>query len=312
MQFRSNPAGLRGSIAPVMTPFTSDGDVDLDAVRRMVRWQLKNGTNGISVGGSTGEPTALTIAERIDIMRAVAETTDDQVAFVPGTGSAKLDETLELTGAARDLGADAVLVVTPYYARPTQAGLIEWYSAVAREYPDLPIILYNVPFRAAVDVDPATVKTLMGMHDNIVGIKETTKDFEHVSRVIATCGRDVLVWCGIELLCLPTLALGGTGLISAAANIAPGAVAELAAAWDAGDRERALELHYGLHPLVDLLFLETNPAPGKWLLHRIGMLDSPYCRPPLAPMRPESVEKCIALYEQARELVPPALDPEDR
>ncbi len=310
MRFRSDPAALRGSIAPVVTPFTHDGDVDLAAVRRLVRWQLANGSNGISVGGSTGEPTALTVDERIAIMRAVAEETGDRVPFVPGTGSAKLDETLALTAAARDLGADAVLVVTPYYARPTQDGLVDWYGRVAAEFPDLPIVLYNVPFRAAVEVAPETLLRLRRAHANVVGIKETTKDFEHVSRVIATCGRDVLVWCGIELLCLPTLALGGTGLISAAANIAPGAVAELAAAWDRGDRERALELHYALHPLVDLLFLETNPAPAKWLLHRIGMLDAPTCRPPLAPLRPESEARVLALYEEARDLVPAPL-PED-
>ena len=144
--------------------------------------------------------------------------------FVPGTGSAKLDETLELTAAAADAGADAVLIITPYYARPTQEGLFAWYSAVASEFPGLPVIAYNVPSRTAVDIAPETVARLRRKHHNIVGVKETTRDFEHFSRVLHVAGRDTLVWSGIELLCLPLLALGGAGFVSATANLAPRAV----------------------------------------------------------------------------------------
>src|SRR5690606_37588218 len=131
VKFRSDPARIRGSIAPVVAPFTDEGELDLESLRGLVRWQLESGSHGISVGGSTGEPAAQTIAERAAAIRAVAEVVDDAVPFVPGTGSAKLDETLELTAAARDAGADAALVITPYYARPTQDALHTWYATIA-------------------------------------------------------------------------------------------------------------------------------------------------------------------------------------
>jgi 4-hydroxy-tetrahydrodipicolinate synthase len=281
MRFRSDPQAIRGSIAPLMTPFAADGAVDHDGLKNLVRWQLASGTHGISIGGSTGEPGSQTIAERAEAIRTVAAEVDDEVPFVPGTGSAKLDETLELTAAARDAGIDAALVITPYYARPTQDALFVWYRTVCNEFPDLPIVAYNVPSRTAVDLAPPTVARLFRSCDNFVGIKETTKDFEHFSRVLHLCGRELLVWSGIELLCLPLLALGGAGFVSATANIAPVACAEMYTAWQAGDHERAREIHYGLHPLVDLLFVETNPAPGKWVLEQRGLIASGHVRPPL-------------------------------
>jgi 4-hydroxy-tetrahydrodipicolinate synthase len=253
MRFRSDPQAIRGSIAPLMTPFTAGGAVDHDGLRNLVRWQLASGSHGISIGGSTGEPGSQTVAERAEAIRTVAAEVGDRVPFVPGTGSAKLDETLELTAAARDAGIDAALVA------------------------------YNVPSRTAVDLAPETVAKLHRSCDNFVGIKETTKDFEHFSRVLHLCGRELLVWSGIELLCLPLLALGGAGFVSATANIAPAACAEMYTAWQSGDHERAREIHYGLHPLVDLLFVETNPAPGKWVLEQRGLIASGHVRPPLIP-----------------------------
>jgi 4-hydroxy-tetrahydrodipicolinate synthase len=265
----------------VVTPFTADGAVDHDSLRRLVRWQIDSGSHGISLGGSTGEPSAQTVAERIAAMQVVAAEIGDRVPFLPGTGSAKLDETLELTEAAVAAGADAALVITPYYSRPTQDGLVEWYSAVARTFPDMPIVLYNVPVRTAVDVAPETVARLRRAHANIVGVKETTKDFEHFSRVLQVCGRDTLVWSGIELLCLPLLTLGGIGFVSAVTNLAPSAVASMYDLYVAGDTEKALDIHYGLHPLVDLMFVETNPAPIKDMLARAGYISSGHVRPPL-------------------------------
>ncbi|WP_030660439.1 4-hydroxy-tetrahydrodipicolinate synthase [Streptomyces cellulosae] len=281
MKFRSDPSTIRGSIAPVVTPFTADGAVDHDSLRALIRFQLESGSHGISLGGSTGEPSAQSVAERIVGMRTAVEEIGDRVPFLPGTGSHKLDETLEMTAAARELGADAALVITPYYARPTQEALYTWYATVAREFPDLPIVAYNVPSRTAVDIAPETVKRLFCDVDNFVGVKETTKDFEHFSRVLHACGRSLLVWSGIELLCLPLLALGGAGFVSAVANLAPTAVARMYELWEAGEFEAARDLHYRLHPLVDLLFVETNPAPAKWVLAQQGRISSPYVRPPL-------------------------------
>jgi 4-hydroxy-tetrahydrodipicolinate synthase len=279
--YRTRPQEMTGSIAPVVTPFTADGEVDHASLANLVHWQIAQGSNGISIGGSTGEPSAQTIDERAAAVRTVVEAVAGRVPVVPGTGSAKLDETIRLTGAAYDAGVDAALIITPYYARPTQEALYVWYRTVAAEYPDLPIIAYNVPSRTAVEIASTTVARLFRDVPNFVGIKETTKDFEHFSRVFAACGRDLLVWSGIELLCLPLLALGGTGFVSATANIAPRATALMYQLYVKGDHDAARDIHYGLHPLVDLLFVETNPAPVKWVLAHRGLIRSGHVRPPL-------------------------------
>ncbi|MBB5939327.1 4-hydroxy-tetrahydrodipicolinate synthase [Streptomyces zagrosensis] len=302
MKFRTDPATIRGSIAPVVTPFTADGAVDHDSLRGLVRWQLESGSHGISLGGSTGEPSAQTVAERIAAMRTAVDEIGDRVPFLPGTGSHKLDETLELTSAARDMGADAALVITPYYARPTQEALYQWYATVAREFPDLPLVAYNVPSRTAVDIAPHTVRRLFTDFDNFVGVKETTKDFEHFSRVLHACGRELLVWSGIELLCLPLLALGGAGFVSAVANLAPTAVARMYELWEAGEFDAARELHYRLHPLVDLLFVETNPAPVKWVLEQQGRITSGHVRPPLVSPSKDALARIRVLLAEGDDL----------
>lgn len=304
MRFRSDPARLRGAFTALVTPFADDEELDLAGLKSLCQWQLENGAHGLSIGGSTGEPGVMSVEERIAAMRVVAGATADRVPFLPGTGSLKLAETLELTSAARDLGADLALIVTPYYARPTQDGLYQWYARIAGEFPDLPIAVYNVPIRTSVEITPDTVYRLRRDHDNIVGIKETTKDFEHFSRVYHRCGRDFLMWSGIELLCLPLLALGGTGFISALSNLAPSAVATMYEHYRDGRHEAAIDLHYRLHPLVDLLFVETNPAPAKWLLAELGVLPSPAVRPPLVLPSLEAQNTIATLYGQARDLVP--------
>jgi 4-hydroxy-tetrahydrodipicolinate synthase len=282
--FAANPAAIRGAITPLITPFHADGSIDFEAIPRLIEWQLEQGTHGISVGGSTGEPTSQTIGERIAVMRAAAEAIDGRCPLLPGTGSALMAETLELTAEAQQLGAAGALVVTPYYARPQQQGLFDWYARVANEFPDMPLLVYNVPIRAAVEIAPATVGRLRRAHPNIVGIKETTKDFEHVSYVLDVCGSDFIALSGIELLCYPMLCLGGRGHLSCVGNFAPRPVAELYDAFEAGDHDRARRLHYDLHALVDAAFAETNPAPAKWVMERLGLLGSGLAREPLAPL----------------------------
>jgi 4-hydroxy-tetrahydrodipicolinate synthase len=299
MKFRSDPQQLRGAFAAVATPFADDGALDVESLTSLARWQREAGSHGLSVGGSTAEPSSQTNEERIRAIQAVAAVTNDEIAFLPAAGTTKLDETMELTAAARDAGADAVLVITPYYAKPTQKGLFNWYGAIATEFPDLPIVIYNVPTRTAVDIAPATVAELNKRFDNIVGIKETTKDFEHFSLVANATGRDFLIWSGIELLCIPLLALGGAGFISALSNLAPRSLTEMYEHWDAGRLEEAREIHYRVHPLVDLLFVETNPAPAKWVLHRNGMIASPHVRPPLSPISPAGEKRILELMAEA-------------
>ncbi|HSP52471.1 MAG TPA: 4-hydroxy-tetrahydrodipicolinate synthase [Cryobacterium sp.] len=305
MKFRTDPSQIKGSIAPLMSPFTADGAVDHAGLTNLVNWQLASGTHGISLGGSTGEPSSQTIAERAAAIRTVAAAIGDRVPFMPGTGSAKLDETLELTAAAQDAGVDAALIITPYYARPTQEALYVWYKTVAEEFPDLPIVAYNVPSRTAVDIAPETINRLYRDFDNFVGVKETTKDFEHFSRVLQLCGPELLVWSGIELLCLPLLALGGVGYISATSNIAPVAHVEMYDAWMAGDIETARRIHYGLHPLVDLLFVETNPAPGKWVLEQRGLIESGFVRPPLITPTDAGIAKMRTLLSAGEQYLSP-------
>ncbi|MGW1554660.1 dihydrodipicolinate synthase family protein [Streptomyces sp. NPDC002346] len=159
-----------------------------------------------------------------------------------------------------------------------------------------------MPSRTAVDIAPETVKRLFTDFDNFVGVKETTKDFEHFSRVLHACGRSLLVWSGIELLCLPLLALGGAGFVSAVANLAPSAVARMYELWEAGEFDAARDLHYRLHPLVDLLFVETNPAPAKWVLHQQGRISSPHVRPPLTTPTDAGLAKIRALLAEGGDL----------
>jgi 4-hydroxy-tetrahydrodipicolinate synthase len=293
--FAGDPDAVRGAITPLITPFHDDGALDLEAIPRLIDWQLQHGSHGISVGGSTGEPTSQTVAERIEVMGAAAAALDGRAPFLPGTGTALMAETLELTAEAQRLGASAALVVTPYYGRAQQEGLFSWYARVAEEFPDLPIIAYNVPIRAAVDITPQTVGRLRRAYPNIVGIKETTRDFEHVSYVLNEAGSDFIALSGIELLCYSMLCLGGRGHLSCVANFAPVPVAQLYDAFVAGDHERARALHYALHPLVDAAFAETNPVPVKWIMKEIGLLGSDHAREPLAPLSAAARERVRAL-----------------
>jgi 4-hydroxy-tetrahydrodipicolinate synthase len=295
VKFRSDPSQVKGSIAPVVTPFHRDGGLDLDTLTALIDWQIESGSHGISVHGSTGEPSTQSVEEREAVLETTGRAVADRVPFFPGTGSTHLEETLRLTAKAAEVGADAILLIAPYYSRPTQQGLFEWYSTVASEFPSLPIVAYNVPVRTAVDIAPATMGRLRRAHDNIVGIKETTRDFEHASYELDECGRDFLVYCGIELLCYPMLAIGGVGHLSCVANFAPGPCAALYDAFVAGDHEECRRLHYELHPLVDLAFLETNPGPVKWAMERLGVFECGKVRPPLASPSASTQERITEL-----------------
>ncbi len=297
--FAADATTVRGAITPLITPFTDTGELDLAAIPRLVDWQLERGTHGISVGGSTGEPTSQTVPERIEVMRAAAAAIAGRAPFLPGTGTALMAETLELTAEAQRLGAAAALVVTPYYGRAQQEGLFRWYGRVADEFPDLPIIVYNVPVRAAVDIRPETVGRLRRAYPNIVGIKETTHDFEHVSYVLNEAGSDFIALSGIELLCYPMLTLGGRGHLSCVGNFAPEPVAQLYDAFTAGNHLLARSLHYDLHALVDAAFAETNPVPVKWIMKQLGLLGSDHAREPLAPLSDAGQAKVRALLAES-------------
>ncbi|RSL33113.1 2,4-dihydroxyhept-2-ene-1,7-dioic acid aldolase [Salibacterium salarium] len=283
---------LRGSIAPVVTPFKKNHDVDYEKLSELIEFQLENGSHAISVTGTSGEPSSLTVEEREKVMETTIKTVNGRVPVAPGTGSTNHAETLRLTKSAQEMGADAALVIVPYYNKPNQEALFKHFKTVADSV-DIPIIVYNIPGRTAQNLEVKTLARLNEACPNIVGVKESNKDFEHVNRVLLNCGRDFLLYSGIELLCYPMLAIGGAGSISATANVLPGKIARLHDAWFEGDVETAQSLHYELMPLNDVLFKDTNPAPVKAALGMMGKIEPELRLPMDVPSR--------ALQDEIRE-----------
>ena len=276
---------LKGSIVPLITPFTEDDEFDEKTFRKLIDWQIESGSHGISVEGTTGEPSALSLEEREDIYTVTVSAVKARVPVIAGTGTNNLKETLRLTEKAEDEGVDAALVIVPYYNRPSQEGLYDYFTRIA-ESTSLPTIIYNIPGRTATNMEPATMKRLRHRCKNIVGVKEANKDFDQVSRVLSEVGRDFLVYSGIETLCYPMLMLGGAGHMSATANLLPKEVADLYNLVVKGDWRRALDLHYKLFPINEALFWDTNPVPLKAALGMIGKIN-PRLRPPLVSLSEE-------------------------
>jgi 4-hydroxy-tetrahydrodipicolinate synthase len=244
----------------------------LEALTSLVDWHINSGSHGISVTGTTGEPSSLTIKEREQVMETAIKAVSRRVPIIPGTGSTNHAETIHLTKLAQEMGADGAMVIVPYYNKPSQHALYKHFKMVA-ESVDIPIIVYNIPGRTAVNLEVETLARLNEDCPNIIGVKESNKNFEHVNRVLLSCGRDFLLYSGIELLCYPMLAIGGAGYISATANVAPDLVADVYNAWISGDITRAQDLHYSLMPLNDALFKDTNPAPLKAAMGMLGNIN---------------------------------------
>ncbi|HEY5616014.1 MAG TPA: 4-hydroxy-tetrahydrodipicolinate synthase [Bacteroidota bacterium] len=286
---------LRGSIVPLVTPFRNN-KLDEPALTSLIEWQIASGSHGISVTGTTGEPTALSREERERVIQHSAAVVNKRVPFVAGTGSNNHDETLHYSLFAQQAGADAVLLITPYYVRPSQEGLYRHFKSVADKL-DIPVILYNIPGRSAINLEIDTVARLRDECRNIIGIKEANHDFSHITRLIGKLGRDFLVYSGIELLCFPILAIGGAGFVSATGNILPKEVARLYDLVAADKWKEAQDLHYHLMPLNDAVFIEINPVPAKTAL---GMMDkiSPEVRLPLAPLSKENEAKLRSILKQ--------------
>lgn len=280
MSFEEARLRLRGSMAPVVTPFNEDESLDLETFKSLIDWQIENGSHGISVTGTSGEPSSLTVEERLIVMETAKKAVAGRVPFVPGTGSVNHNEALKLTKAAQEIGADGALVIVPYYNRPNQQALYNHFKTIADSV-DIPIILYNIPGRTAVNLEVETIARLAEDCPNIIGIKESNKDFEHVNRVLLRAGRHFNLYSGIELLCYPMLAIGGAGHISATSNVAPKQVAEIYNAWTASDVQRAQDMHFEMMELNDVLFKDTNPAPAKAALGMMGKI-KPVLRKPMA------------------------------
>lgn len=288
----------KGSIVPLPTPFTgSDRRIDEDALGALIEFQIREGSHGLSCTGTTGEPSSLSLDERKHVTEFVARHIAGRVPFYPGTGNNNLDETLMLTRHAAELGVDGVLVIAPYYIRPNQNNLFEYFKTVADAVPRTPVILYNIPGRAAVNVEPATIGRLRRACPNIVGVKQASKALDDVSYTFVEAGRDFGVYCGAETFTYPMLTLGGSGHISATGVIAPRAIARLYELAAAGDWEAARDLHFEMLELNDVLFIEINPVPLKTALGIMGLCE-PLWRLPLGPMLPENEARLRATLER--------------
>jgi len=279
---------FKGSIVAIVTPF-KDGKIDEKTFKDLIEFQIKNKTAGIVPCGTTGESATLSFEEHERVVEIAVEQVRGRIPVIAGTGSNSTSEAIRLTKHAAKAGADASLQVSPYYNKPTQRGLYEHFKAIA-EAVDIPIILYNIASRTAVNIEPETVAKLANECKNIVGIKEASGNLEQMSRIKAMCPKDFVLLSGDDSLTLPILSIGGKGVISVVANIVPKDVAEMISAFENKDIEKAQKLHYKLLPLVKAMFIETNPIPVKTAMGLLGMC-KPELRLPLCPMSQENLEK---------------------
>jgi 4-hydroxy-tetrahydrodipicolinate synthase len=286
---------FKGSMVAIVTPFRN-GKVDEKALGDLIEFHIKSGTDVIVPCGTTGESATLSHEEHHRVVEFTIKTVNKRVPVIAGAGSNSTDETLELTAFSKNAGADGVLLITPYYNKPTQEGLYQHFKKVA-ESVDIPIVLYNVPGRTSVNMLPATVARLRTIR-NIVGIKEATGDMKQVSELIRLCGRDFDVISGDDFTTLPLLHLGGVGAISVTANIAAADAAAMFDAFFAGKYEEALRLHYRMEPLHGMMFIETNPIPVKTALAMMGRINEEVRLPlwPLAEANKEKLRKALKDY----------------
>ena len=260
---------IQGAIVAIVTPFRN-GKVDEEALRRLIEEQIMAGTDGIAPCGTTGESTTLSHEEHDRVIEITVDAVKKRVPVIAGTGSNSTAEALRLTKHAWKAGADAALIVCPYYNRPTQEGLYLHYRAIAEEVP-IPIVIYNIQGRTGVNMATETLARLAEI-PNIVGVKEASGSIKQMSDVIHLCGPEFSVLSGDDIFTLALLAIGGKGVISVISNVVPGDMAGMVDAFAAGDLEKARQLHYRMSPLIDALFIETNPIPVKAALAMMGKI----------------------------------------
>ncbi len=279
---------FKGSMVALITPF-KDGKVDEQKLRDLVRFHIKNKTRALVPCGTTGESATLSLAEHERVIELVVETANKKVPVIAGTGSNNTVEAIRLTEHAKAAGADAALLISPYYNRPTQKGLYLHFKKIA-ERVDIPIILYNIASRTAVNMEPQTIAKLACECKNIVGIKEASGNLDQMSQIKLLSPRNFALISGDDTLTLPVLSIGGIGVISVVANIVPQDVVKMIEAFEKGQFEKARTLHYKLLPLVKAMFLETNPTCVKTAMELLGMCE-PGLRLPLCPMSEINLKK---------------------
>jgi 4-hydroxy-tetrahydrodipicolinate synthase len=289
-----------GSIVALVTPFTDGGAVDYAALEALVDFHLEQGSDGLVVAGTTGESATLTKQEFRELLEAVVRRAGGNVPVLAGTGSAATAVAVEQTRQAAELGADGALVVTPYYNRPTQAGLEAHFTAVA-DAANIPVLLYNVPSRTAVDLLPSTVARLAA-HPRIIGIKEASREPGRVDELVALCGERLTVLSGDDPSCLSAMRSGARGVVSVAANVVPALMRQLCGLAAAADWDGARALERRLQPLFEALALATNPIPVKWALFEMGRVGTGI-RLPLTALDPAlraPLRQCLATFDLVR------------
>ncbi len=288
---------LRGSITALVTPFSNGGGFDEKAFRAFVEWQIREGTKGLVPVGTTGESPTLSHEEHRQVVTACVDVSKGRVPVIAGAGSNNTEEAVGLVRFAEQVGADAVLVVTPYYNKPTQRGLYAHFAAVAKAT-KLPVIIYNIPPRSIIDMSPETMGQLARDFSNIVGVKDATGKIERVSEQRITCGKEFIQLSGEDASALGFNAHGGVGAISVTSNVAPRLCAEFQEATLAGDRSRAIELQDQLMPLHKALFIEPGVSGTKYALSRLGKVEN-VVRSPLVTVEPETGQKIEAAMQHA-------------
>jgi len=288
---------LKGSIPPLITPF-KNGRVDHDAYAGLVEFQVKNGSHGILVNGTTSEPSTLTVDERNRTVDVAIEAARGKVPIVAATGSQSFAETELLTKHAEAAGADALLIVTPYYIRPPQRGLARYYINLCKRT-SLPVMIYHIPGRAAVDMKLDTLRTITSAVDNMVGMKHAFNDLGFCTNMIREFGPDWRVFVGLEDLSFPMLCVGACGLMNAVGNLAPKKLSQMCEAVDAGNLKRAKALHYQLAELNEAVFFDTNPIPIKYMMWKMGLIAKNHHRLPMAPAGPEVAKRLNGVMKRA-------------
>lgn len=272
---------FQGSMVALVTPMQTDYSVDKKSLSHLVEWHIQNKTEAIIVAGTTGEASTLSTDEQQDVISFVVHQVAGRIPVIAGTGTNATQSTIQRTQAAQKAGANACLIVTPYYNKPTQNGLFEHYKTIAQNT-SLPIILYNVPGRTACDLLPETVERLAAI-SNIIGIKEATGKIERAPDILKHCGKDFAIYSGDDATALDLMLHGATGVISVTANVAPRKMYDLCQAALAGNKSLAEKINNELMPLHKNLFIESNPIPTKWALHEMGLISSGI-RLPLLPL----------------------------
>jgi len=288
---------IKGLFTAVITPFDEKGKVDEKGLRGNIEFQLENGVDGVVPVGTTGESATLSEEEHKRVVEITIDQVNGRALVLAGTGSNNTAEAIDYTRHAKDAGADAALMISPYYNKPTQEGIYQHYKKVA-ESVDIPIILYTVPGRTMVNIEPETTKRLSEI-PNIVGIKDASGNLNQISKEILLCGEDFVVLSGDDSLNLPIISLGGKGAISVVSNIAPREMGGLVREALNGNFTEAMKLHYRLYPLSKVLFIETNPAPVKAAMNMMG-LAAGNPRLPLVPVRKDSEEKIRGVLEELK------------